>query len=193
MLTKILECSNVYSYIVFTVEIKFPISGHVSRHKCVIWSAEPPSKHLECERVSSKVNIRCALTYERVIVPFFFDEDIMTSHSFRDTVGNYAFAQLSNNDNNLILQLDSVPVYFAHIFHDFLNVNFPGWCIGWERPVAWPSPPDFTPLDSFSLGLCERQVYSQRVNTLVELKAWFTATIADITKDILVCLARGEL
>jgi hypothetical protein len=155
MLTQISECSNFYSCIVFTVEAKIPISVHVSRHKCVIWSSEPPSEHLECERDSPKVNMRCALTYESVIVPFFYDEDIMTSHSTRDTLGNYAFAQLSsNNDDNLILQLGSVRVHFAHIFHDTVNVSFPCY-IGWGESVAWPSPPDFTLLDSFSLGLCE--------------------------------------
>jgi hypothetical protein len=82
MLSQISDCSNFCSCIVITVEAKFPISGHVSQHKCVIWSNEPPSEHLECEQGSPKVNMGCALTYESVIVPFFFDEDIMTSHSF---------------------------------------------------------------------------------------------------------------
>lgn len=43
---------------------------------------------LECEQDNPKVNMRCALTYEGVIVPLFFDEDIMTSSSFWDMLGN---------------------------------------------------------------------------------------------------------
>jgi hypothetical protein len=45
---------------------------------------------------------------------FLFDEDIITSTSFLDTLENYALPQL-NNSNNLIFQLDGAPVHFAAI------------------------------------------------------------------------------
>jgi hypothetical protein len=38
---------------------------------------------------------------------------------------------------------------------------------------------------TFSWGYVKCQVFSQRVNTLDELKAWITAAIANVTKDML--------
>jgi hypothetical protein len=38
-----------------------------------------------------------ALTHEKVICPFFFDDNIITSNSFLDMLENYAFPQLNNN------------------------------------------------------------------------------------------------
>lgn len=47
----------------------------------------------------------------------------------------------------------------TYSFFMTMNVNFPGWCIGWGGLVAWLSPsPDFTTLDSFSLGLWKTSV-----------------------------------
>jgi hypothetical protein len=64
-----------------------------------------------------------------------------------------------------------------------MNMNFLGlWMERRGRPIAWPP---LSPFGFFSLGLCERQVYRQRVNTLDEIKAWITAAIADVTKDML--------
>jgi hypothetical protein len=64
------------------------------------------------------------LTQERVIDPFFLDENIITSNFFLDILQNYALPQL-DDDDNLILQLDSSPVHFAHTVYDCLNMNFP--------------------------------------------------------------------
>jgi hypothetical protein len=51
-----------------------------------------------------------ALTYDRVIGPFFFDENIL------DMLENHCLPQLNNN--NLILQLDGAPIHFAHTVPD---------------------------------------------------------------------------
>jgi hypothetical protein len=86
-----------------TVQItKFHISGCGIRHICVIWGNEPPEEHLEHEWDNPEVNMWCSLAYERVISPFFFDEDIITSNSFLDMLEYYVLPQLNNN---LILQL----------------------------------------------------------------------------------------
>jgi hypothetical protein len=83
---------------------------------CVMWGSEPTKEHLEHEQDSPKVNMLCTLTDGRVSDPVFFDADIITSISFVDKLENYALPQLNNN---LILQLDNVPVRFAHIVHNF--------------------------------------------------------------------------
>jgi hypothetical protein len=66
---------------------------------------------------------------------------------------NYAFPQLNNNNNNLILELEGAPVQFAHIVRDYLKVNFPDRWVGSGGPVAWsPRFPDLTPLEFFLWG-----------------------------------------
>jgi hypothetical protein len=118
MCAYILQHDNFLSRIVFTDEAKFDISGRVNRHNCAIWVSEPPREQLEHVRDSPKVNVRCALTYERVICPFFSDEDIITSSSFLDVLGNYALPQINNNSSSLIVQLDGASVHFAHPVRD---------------------------------------------------------------------------
>jgi hypothetical protein len=110
---------------VFAADEKFHNSGHVNWHNCIIWGSEPPREHSEHEWDSPKVNVWCVLQHERVTGLFFFDEDIITSNSFLDMLENYALLQFKNNNNNLILHLDSAPVHFAHTVC-CLNVNSPG-------------------------------------------------------------------
>jgi hypothetical protein len=81
---QILEHDNFLSHIVFIDEAKFHISGRVSWLNYVIWAREPSREHSNLEHNSPKVNMWCALTHERVIGPFFFDEDIIKRNSFLD-------------------------------------------------------------------------------------------------------------
>jgi hypothetical protein len=45
------------------------------------------------------------------------------------------------------------------------------------------------PLDFCLSGYMKDQMYSHRVNILDELKVWITAVVANVTKDMLQCLA----
>jgi hypothetical protein len=58
------------------------------------------------------------LARERVIGPFFFEEDIITSNYFLDLLENYALLQ-PNSNNYLIIHLNGVTVRFAHIARDW--------------------------------------------------------------------------
>jgi hypothetical protein len=54
------------------------------------------------------------------------------------------------------------------------------------RIVRPPSSPDLIPLEDFNLlGYVKVQAYSQRVNTLDELKVRIIVEIAKVTKDML--------
>jgi hypothetical protein len=48
-----------------------------------------------------------------------------------------------------------------------------------------PRSPDLTPLDFFLWGYVKDQGYSQRVNTLYELRGPITAAMANVTEDML--------
>jgi hypothetical protein len=96
---------------------------------------------------------------------------------------NYALLQFNNN---LILQLNSAPLYFGHIVHYCLNVNFPGPWAARGKPIVLPSHnPDPTSLDFFVWGgHVKDHVSNLRVNMLAELKTKITVATANVTKDM---------
>ncbi|KAJ8898289.1 hypothetical protein PR048_003649 [Dryococelus australis] len=51
---------------------------HVNKHNCVLWGSENPSVVEEHERSSLKINVWCAVTATRVVVPYFFKNDTVT-------------------------------------------------------------------------------------------------------------------
>jgi hypothetical protein len=108
------------------------------------------------------------------------------------TIQQKAQTMLWQLNNNLILQLDGVPVHFAHTILGCLNVNFRGRWIGREVPIAWPPrSPDLMPLGFFLWSYMKNKAYSQRVNTLDGLKGWITTSTAYVTKDTLQCAWQG--
>jgi hypothetical protein len=64
----------------------------------------------------------CPLTHERLVGPFFFDEGIITSSSLLGMLENDSLPQAQQQ--NRILELDCVPVYFPHILRGCTRVNF---------------------------------------------------------------------
>jgi hypothetical protein len=74
-------------------------------------------------------------------------------------------------------------------------LNFPGQWVGQGGPIVWPPcSPDLTPLDFFLWGCVKDQVYSWRVTTLNELKAWVHCSSFRCYKGhVIGCQARGGL
>jgi hypothetical protein len=56
--------------VVFSDEVTFHLCGKVNRHSCRIRGYENPHSFLKYERDSPKINIWCALSYNRVIGQF---------------------------------------------------------------------------------------------------------------------------
>jgi hypothetical protein len=78
----------------------------------------------------------CALTHERVIGPFFFDENIITSNSFLDMLELCSSA--AQQQQQSFLQLGGALVHFAHTARGCLNVNFTGRWTERGGLIAWP-------------------------------------------------------
>jgi hypothetical protein len=68
-----------------------------------MWGSEHRRKHLEHELNSPNVNVWSVLTHERVIGPFFYDGDIITSNSFLNMLENNALLQLDDKGNTSTL------------------------------------------------------------------------------------------
>jgi hypothetical protein len=108
------------------------MSGRVCRHNCVVWGSKPTREYLEQELDDPKVNLWWALTYEKVLVQFFFYK----YYSFSDMLENYTLPQLTTTIFRF--SLDGASVYFVHTLRECLNVDFPGRRIGRVEPITWP-------------------------------------------------------
>jgi hypothetical protein len=84
--------------------------------------SDAPTERKEHGRDSLEVNTWCALTHQRSIGLYFFDEDITNSNSIPHTLENYAVPRLNSN-NNIGIRLDWARIHFAETVHDCLNVN----------------------------------------------------------------------
>jgi hypothetical protein len=102
----------------------------------------------------------------RIIAPILFHEDIITSKSFLDKQ-THALPQV--NDKIILFFNWTAHLYIFSHCPSLLELEFP------------------TLLDCFLLSHVKGEMYSQRMNKMHELKAWITATIADVNKDILQC------
>jgi hypothetical protein len=71
-------------------------------------------------------------------------------------------------------------------FLRLFEMNFQRSWIERERQISWPlCSPDLMRLDFSLWGYVKDVLCSQKVNKLDERKAWITAEIANVTKDML--------
>ena len=115
-----------------------------------IWGKEPPHEVREPTMGSPKVNVWCALLHDRIIGPFFFCEDTVTSDVYLDMLQLFAVPQLLEYYPDVIFQQDGAPPHWSLEVRSYLEQTFPGKWIGRDGPTAWPErSPDITPLDFF--------------------------------------------
>jgi hypothetical protein len=72
MLQRIDEDNDYITSIWFSDEANFHTSGKVNRHNVRIWELENPRVVSQNKRDNPKVDVWCALMYNKVIGPFFF-------------------------------------------------------------------------------------------------------------------------
>jgi hypothetical protein len=75
ILSRIVNDNDLPARFIFSDEATFHINGKVNRHNVRVWGTENPHVTLEHERDSSKVNVFCAISKEKVYGPFFFVEN----------------------------------------------------------------------------------------------------------------------
>jgi hypothetical protein len=97
---------------------------------------------------------------------------------------NFVLPQIAEVDG-LIFQQDGAPPHFGAIVRTALDEQFPGRCIGRGGLINWPSrSPDLTPMDFF-WGYIKDIVYSERVESLPDLRRRITPAIAAVPVDVL--------
>jgi hypothetical protein len=98
----------------------------------------------------------------------------------------YLLSQLEDHQPNVVFQQDGAPPHWARIFREFLDMPFPGRCVGRDGPILWPPrSPDITPLDFFLWRYVKDIVYRTPVTSLDELKLRIVAAIETVTLQML--------
>ena len=77
-----MEENDFVERLIFCDEATFHIIGKVNRHNVRIWGTEQPHTQIKHQRDSSKVNVFCAVSREKVHGPFFFTEATVTGTHF---------------------------------------------------------------------------------------------------------------
>jgi hypothetical protein len=121
------------------------------------------------ETANAEVNVWCAITHRRVIGPFFFVENTITSTSYLYMLEWYAVQQIQELNPGAIFQQDGAPPHWGLPVGQFLDM-FPA---SWTRrggPIAWPARSlDLTAMDFFLWVYTKDQVYHTRVTCLQDL------------------------
>lgn len=173
--------------VLFTDEATFTTNGVVSSQNCRYWSAENPHWVINCKsQYSQKVNVWCGILNQRIIGPFFFEENMNAQNflHFLDTNLWDSIQELPLNDRlDLFFQLDGCPVHYARIVREWLNDHFPNRWIGRGSPlIEWPPrSPDLTSLDFFLWGFLTQKVYKHRPRNREELCARIRQACEEIT------------
>ena len=122
----------------------------MNKHNARIWGSENPHETREVSRDSEKVTVWCALSIDRVIGPYYFDDPIVTGDSYLHLLNNYFLPMLSELPANAIFQQDGAPPHYRRAVRGLLNEQMPYSWIGRGGPVNWPGcSPYLTPLDFF--------------------------------------------
>ena len=79
MLSHIEDDKDYLIKVLFTEDACFHVSGKVNRHNVRIWGSENPHMVIEHIRNTPKVNVWYRLPHDRLMGPFFFAEDTVTS------------------------------------------------------------------------------------------------------------------
>lgn len=150
-----LNDTNFLKNILFTDEATFSTNGTVSSQNIRQWQEENPNWVIECKRqYSQKVNVWCGILNERLIGPYFFEENLNGPRFLRflqNELTNDIDELPLNEILNLHIQLDGAPIHNMLLVRNWLNENYPNHWIGRNSPlIGWPPrSPDLTPLDFF--------------------------------------------
>lgn len=183
---KYLQNRNFFHNIIFSDEATFSTNGVVSSQNLRYWSTENPHFRIHCRRqYSKKVNVWCAVTYNGIIGPYFFEAN-MNQHSYLEMLNTIFFHYLNNmpliDRRTTYFQQDGHPAHSTVIVREWLNRQFPERWIGRYGPIPWPPrSPDLTIMDFYLWGYLTQKVYASHLEPdLDNLKIRITEAIQAI-------------
>lgn len=173
--------------IAFSDEATFHVSGMVNRHNVRIWGTTNPHAFCEVERYSPKVNVWCCLMRDRVIGPYFFEDNTINQTNYLNMLETFCTPELNRIQNpELFFQQDGAPPHWGLRVRQYLDQHFPNQWIGRDGPHVWPPrSPDLTPLDFFLWGYVKDRVYATPVRDVAHLVEKIRAEVGSVTFQML--------
>ncbi|KAH8420105.1 hypothetical protein KR009_005943 [Drosophila setifemur] len=154
------------------------------RQNCRIWDDhEPQEVHLQAMH-PQKVTVWCGFWSGGIFGAYFFENDMgeaitINGECYRSMIDNFLWLELND--------MDVRDMWFLHTVNDTMNIlheRFRGRVISRKGDVNWlPRSCDLTPLDFFLWGFLKSQVYANKPQSIVALKANITQAIAQIQPD----------
>ncbi|KAF2894059.1 hypothetical protein ILUMI_12114 [Ignelater luminosus] len=143
---------NYLKFLIFSDEATFTTNGNVSSQNCRFWSKENPNFIINTRSQHyKKVNIWSAITYDKIIGPYFFERNFnqfyclgMLDNYFLDKMENF------NLDYRMkcVFQQDECPTHSTRLISDWCSSKFVQNWIGRYGPIFWPPhSPGLTPCD----------------------------------------------
>lgn len=194
---KIMDDPSFCNKILFSDEATFTTNGVVSSQNCRFWARENPNfKIMKKSQEYKTVNVWCGILPDRIIGPFFLDENL-NQEVYLNLLENHLLPALeeipANRRRNMFFQQDGCTPHSTLLIRGWLDENFPNRWIGRYSELPWPArSPDLTPLDFFLWGYLKEHVYAEDLHHNVDfLKNKITTCINEITPDMLRNVYRG--
>ena len=105
--------SEYLSRIVFSDECIFRLKGHVNKQNVRIWGNERPSEGNQVFMQSPNVMVWCAVTREKVISPYFFEDGNVDGEKYRNMLIDYAFPRFATWKQDYIFREDGAPAHYS--------------------------------------------------------------------------------
>lgn len=185
---------NFMQKLITSDEAHFHLYGHTNKQNCRFWAKENPRILNEKPLHSVRVTVWCALTFDCVIGPFFFEDEqgaavTVTAERYNHMLTNFFIPELQRLgliSKQLWMQQDGATSHTAHLPMATLRQHFPGRLISRFGDINWPSrSPDLTPPDYFLWGYLKDRVYRNKPQTLQQLKENIRREVATISNALL--------
>ena len=134
----------------------------------------------------------CGVTSSRIIGPYFFEDsdgntETVNGNRYRQMLQDYLFHEMEDmNTGSIWFQQDEATAHTARENMDMLRTHFPNRVISPSGDVPWPPrSPELSPFDFFLWGYLKGKLYTDKPNTLQELKLKNIQEICRITPEML--------
>lgn len=180
-----------YKNIIFSNESTFNTNGVVSSQNCRYWAQDNPNFTVTTSsQKSKKVNVWCAITKNRIIGPYFFQENL-NQNSYLEMLNTYFWSEFEEENleyrRKAYFQQDGCPAHSSLQVQNWLHRHFPQKWLGRFGPIHWPArSPDLTACDYFLWGFLKEKVYKNHLAHDVEiLKERIIEAIAEVNQEMI--------
>lgn len=177
--------------IIFSDEAHFWLNGFINTQNCRIWSKENPHAVLETPLHPQKLTVWCGLWSGGVIGPYFFENEngnavTVNGERYRNMITDFFWHELDDFDlEDMWFQQDGATCHTSRDTINLLREKFNDRVISRNADVTWPPRScDITPLDFFLWGYVKSLVYSNKPQTLNDLKTNIIRVIGEISAGL---------